>query len=135
MAQAKTAGDLMQTTLVTVRPEATLRETALALSENDVGVALVVGAPEVTGVVSERDIVTALADGANPDDDRVRAVMTMGVLGLDRHEPVAAAVTAMDESGVRHLVVRDGENIVGVLSARDLLHWYRTSGPADRPTR
>jgi CBS domain-containing protein len=125
MAVARTAGDLMQTALVTVRREDTLREAAVALSENDVGVALVVGAPEVTGVVSERDIVTALADGANPDDDRVREVMTMGVLAVERHDPLDAAVTKMDESGVRHLVVRDGERIVGELSARDVLHWYR----------
>lgn len=121
---ARTARDLMQTALVTVSVEATLRRAASALAENEVGVALVQGRSGVVGIVSERDIIRALAEGADPDDERVADVMSYDVLSVTLTEPLEQVAAKMDEGGVRHLVIKDGDTTKGVLSQRDLIRWY-----------
>ena len=61
---------------VTVAPTVTLRELSEVLVREEVGVALVMRDAVAVGLVSERDVVRAVADGHDIDDDRVEDVMT-----------------------------------------------------------
>lgn len=106
---------------VTVEPHVTLREVSEVLVREEVGVALVVQDGTSVGLVSERDVVRAVAEGSDVDDDRVEDVMVFEIVRIDPHEPISEAADQMLEGEIRHLLVSDGDRPVGVISIRDVL--------------
>lgn len=122
---------LLQGPLATCRPLGTLRGAATALADNLVG-ALVVGHPEdVVGIVSERDLVRAVAEGLDVDDDRVRDVMSEPVETIDEDATIAEAARKMLRDEIRHLVVvDDGGTAIGIVSMRDVLAAAMRQEPA-----
>jgi acetyl-CoA synthetase len=119
--QAVTAGSLLSGPIATIRPTATLREAAEALTADEVGLLVVSDAGGMRGVLSERDVVRASASGADLDIERVRDHASADVITVDESAPVGEAARTMHEGDVRHLVVARGSRPVGVLSVRDLL--------------
>jgi CBS domain-containing protein len=114
-------GDIARRIAITVRPTATLRQAAEQMATNDVGLVVVLTGGRLRGVASERDIVTAIADGADVDDERIENVMAIDVLSAATSTPFADAADMMLDGGIRHLPVVDGDRVVGVVSMRDLL--------------
>jgi CBS domain-containing protein len=106
--------------LVTV-PEETLVTAAMRMRRYDVSALPVYRGRRLVGIVTERDIVSAVADGTDPANAWVADYMTDRPTTADPNEDVRAAARRMAELGVRHLPVVDGGHLVGVLSMRDLL--------------
>ena len=99
--------------------DASLREVAVLLRDKDVGV-LLVRDGEAFGILSERDVVGALADGANPDEVWAADVMTRDVLIAEPQAEIVYVGLSMVEANVRHVVLADGTEAVGVVSLRDV---------------
>lgn len=97
-----------------------LRDAAEALVAHDVAALLVLSPEAPLAIVTERDVVRALASGADPDEVRIGDVMTAPLLTVEADTSVEDAMTRMLDGGVRHLVVLDGDGPRGVLSIRDL---------------
>jgi CBS domain-containing protein len=112
---------VMTSPVVALETGATLRSAAAVLRRNDVGAAVVLHAGRLVGMLSERDLVQALADGHDPDVAGVALAMTEPPRPITADRPVWAAITMMLRHRVRHLPVVDGEDIVGMLSIRDAL--------------
>ena len=106
---------------ITVDEKFTLRSLAAVLDELDVGVALVARSDGSAAVVSERDVVRALAQSAEPDEVWVADVMAQDLVIADPDEPLIDVGARMCDEGVRHVAVVDNGIVVGVVSARDLL--------------
>ena len=71
------AGEVMATNVVTVRPDATVREAAAMMDDLNVGALPVCDGRRLVGIITDRDItVRATADGMRPDTTQVQAVMT-----------------------------------------------------------
>ena len=88
---------------------------------------LVIGTPDaVLGLVSERDIVRAIADGLDPDATDAADIGAHQLIWIDADDLIADAAEEMMEDFVRHVLVRDGDQLVGVLSIRDVLSAYIT---------
>lgn len=102
----------------------TLQTAAKLMHQEMVGV-LVVGSArghKVGGVISERDVVRAVSDGADVLDERVENYMSEDVAVTAPDETIFAAMDEMLNDEIRHLVVVDEhEEVVGVLSMRDIL--------------
>lgn len=114
--------ELVDTSVATIQPSATLREAVDAFAADSVGLLVMVDASGVQGVVSERDIINALADGIDLDIERVRDVATLDLLTVDEQASVLDAARAMAAAEIRHIAVaRDGV-VTGVLSIRDILN-------------
>lgn len=115
-----------------VSPEASLREVCAALSRQGVGV-LGVGedGAELAGVLSERDIVKALAAGLDPDAATADQVKTERILYVDPAATVDEVAAEMLTKWTRHLLVGRPDELLGVVSARDILGVYSSgSGTA-----
>ncbi|HSK26242.1 MAG TPA: CBS domain-containing protein [Jiangellales bacterium] len=108
--------------LATVHDDDTLRDAARALTEEEVGALLVVRREDrLIGLVSERDLVHAIAQDADLDEVVCGDVMALATISVAPDDTVAEAARLMSEARVRHLPVRDGERVVGMLSIRDVL--------------
>jgi signal-transduction protein with cAMP-binding, CBS, and nucleotidyltransferase domain len=114
-----------------VSPDTPLREVARALTTADVGVVVVGDGRSVTGVVSERDLIRAIAGDLDLDGTRAVDVAHAPVLWCDVTATVADVAAEMMEHWVRHIVVAQDGRPVGVVSARDLLGLYASDEEGD----
>ena len=108
----------------------TLREVATVLDRYDVG-ATVVRAGDEIGMLSERDIVAALAAGGDPDRLWGGDVMTAALVSVAPATTIADAARRMLSADVRHLAIADGDGIVGVISMRDLFTLFVDEVPPE----
>lgn len=117
--------------VATVEPDASLHEVADALSDHAIGAMLVLDDNEPNGIVSERDIVSALADRCDPATTRAIDIANTTLIWCDAAATVTEVATRMMERYVRHVLVEDEGRLVGIVSARDLLGVYATSAMED----
>jgi CBS domain-containing protein len=114
-------GTMVSTPVATVRPTATLREAARLLAADRVGLLVVIDHRGVRGVLSERDLVTAIADGEDVEVERVADYLVDDLVTVDEKVSVEEAARTMSEAELRHLTVaREGE-VIGVVSIRDVV--------------
>jgi len=111
---------VMTTVVVSIDPGATLRQAARSLRDADVGTLVIMEGPEIAGIVSERDLVRALAGDADPDENRVAEVMSVSPRYLTLADTVRVAVEMMLTAGIRHLPVVEDDELVGIVSMRAL---------------
>jgi CBS domain-containing protein len=108
--------------VATIGPTATLREAAETMSSDGVGLLVVVDTRGVLGVLSERDVVNAVAEGADLDDERVRARLADDVVTIDEGATISDAAATMASAEIRHLGVTRQGDIYGVVSVRDVVN-------------
>jgi CBS domain-containing protein len=114
--------DAMSKAVLTVGPEHTLRQAAQLMTARRVGSAIVVDPDGPgTGIITERDVLYAIGAGLDPDVERTAAHVTMDVVYAGPDWTIADAAAAMVRGGFRHLVVLDGDEVLGVISVRDVL--------------
>ncbi len=113
-------GDLMTRDVLTVAPEDTLGEAAAKMTERGVGAAVVSDFGRMIGILSERDIMRAVADRIHSSEARVREWMTADPITATEDTSIEEAGRTMLEHGFRHLPVVDGDRAVGIVSIRDL---------------
>ena len=114
-------GGLIGDPVATIRPTATLRDAAEQLAADDIGLLVVVDAAGVRGVISERDVVLAIADDLELSEERVRDSASTDVLKVDEAATIRDAAAAMNDAGIRHLAVSRNDVVTGVVSIRDVL--------------
>jgi CBS domain-containing protein len=113
-------GPLVADAPVSVDEKMTLRSLAGTLSELAMGCVLVRRDNDWAGIISERDVLAALASDADPDAVWAADVMTEEIVTVDADETVLDAARRMTERDVRHLMVVDDGKVVGMVSMRDL---------------
>ncbi len=113
--------EFLKTAIVSVDRSATLRAAATAMKRAGVGALAVMDADDVQGIVTERDIVSALALGADPDSWRVADVESVSPRYLTLADSAATAARVMLAAGCRHLPVIDEGVAVGIVSIRDVV--------------
>jgi len=112
--------DLVVRDLVTVGPAHTLAQAAKLMNAKRVGSAIVF-TEEAPGIVSERDVLRAVAEGADLAAATVADYMTWNAIVATSEWDVMEAARTMKEHGIRHLIVIDGDQQIGILSIRDLM--------------
>jgi CBS domain-containing protein len=114
-----TVREVMADVKVRLRPEDTLRSAASALRDARTGLAIVV--TPSGAVLTERDVLRAIAASADLDTTPVRDYMTPDPIAVEPESPLDAACDLMIAHGVRHLLVSEGGTLVGVLNMRDVV--------------
>src|ERR1700756_518282 len=128
--------DGMSAQVLTIGPAHTLREAARMMAARQVGAAVVVNRDSNgVGILTERDILMSVASGESPDAEVAGEHCTQDVVFAARHWTMEGAAAAMVRGGFRHLVVVEGQDVVGLLSMRDIVRcWFATRFPAQAGT-
>src|SRR4051812_2430586 len=122
----------MTPSVVTVGPTHTLRQVAQSMATRKVGAA-VVHDPDADGpgILTERDMLEAVAAGQDPDTEPASSHLTRDAVVAAPDWPLLQAAQTMLAGGFRHLVVCEGDEVVGVLSVRDVLRaWTERGAPS-----
>jgi CBS domain-containing protein len=115
-----TVRDVMSTTLLTVDATATLTEAAAQMDGRGVGAALVMNGEHLSGILTERDILHAVATG-EVEGTKVGAWMTHDPETVRPDQRPGDAAAVMLRGGFRHLPVLEGDKPIGIISIRDLM--------------
>jgi CBS domain-containing protein len=110
----------MSRDLLTVDSGLPLAEVAARMVERSVGAVLVLDGERLAGILTERDVLRAVAGGIR-DDAVVRDWMTTDPDTIDPDDSTEHAATLMMHGGYRHIPVTQGQAVVGILSIRDLM--------------
>ena len=114
--------DLPPGDLLSVDPQTTIAEVARDMRKGDSDCVAVMSQGRLMGIITERDLVRAIADGINPQEARADVVMTADPATVDADEEVAMVAVKMMRLGIRHLpVVNKAGKPVGLVSARNLV--------------
>jgi CBS domain-containing protein len=121
--------EAMSTAVVQLGPDHTLRHAAQLMSRHHVGSAIVVDPDGAgVGIITERDILKAIGADLDPDVERTAEHITWEVVYASPSWTIEEAASAMVRGGFRHLVVLDGDEVLGVISVRDVLRvWVHQS--------
>jgi len=108
--------------LLTVEPQTKLADVARVMRREDADAVVVLSDGELAGIITERDLVRAIADGVNPKEATAGVVMTGDPATVALDEDVSVVALKMMSRGVRHLPVVDGDGKpIGLVSARNLV--------------
>ena len=92
------------------------------MADHNVGIVIVLDGSRLAGVFSERDVVRrVLYQGLDPARTPLGDVMTGCVITADAEMDYESAMRAMDEAGIRHLLVTSGSRMLSMISVRDLM--------------
>ena len=114
--------DGMTRLVLTIGPAHTLREAARLMSARRVGAAVVTDDQHAgIGILTERDILDSIGTGQDPDTELVAQHRTVDVVFAAPDWTLQQAAETMVRSGFRHLVVVEGQEVIGLLSMRDIV--------------
>ena len=121
--------DGMNSEVLTIGPQHSLRDAARKMSERKVGAAVVLdGDTSGIGILTERDILVSLGNGQDPDTERVADHLTGDLVFAAPDWPLETAAEAMVRGGFRHLIVLENGEVAGMLSVRDIVRcWTKES--------
>ncbi len=115
--------EIMSSPVVTVSEETTLGEAASVLAEERVG-SLVVGEVNVSGILTETDVVRAVGEGLDRSETTVSSLMSEPIVTIRPDESVRVAGERMGHNGVKKLPVTEDGEPVGIVTTTDLAHFF-----------
>jgi CBS domain-containing protein len=115
-----TVAEHMTRELLTIEPDAPMTEAAKRMASRGVGAIVVLEGERLAGIITERDILKAVAAGL-PEGARVADWMTRHPETIEPDEDTDQAAALMIHGGFRHLPVIEAGRTVGILSIRDLM--------------
>jgi CBS domain-containing protein len=121
-------GDIMQTDVLSVAPEDTIGFAAEQMADRGVGASVVLDYGRLIGILSERDILRAVAGRVHSSEARVREWMTADPVTASVSTSPEEAARMMVEHGFRHLPVVEDDQAVGIISIRDVVRWTVEGG-------
>ena len=124
-----TLADILKPDFITVAPEDTLGEVAEKMMGRNVGAVIVKDFGRMIGILTERDMLRAMAARMHTSEARVRQWMTADPVTASPDMALDDAAKVMLDHGFRHLPVMEGDTVLGVVSLRRVLGGRRQPAP------
>ncbi|MEG3619584.1 putative nucleotidyltransferase substrate binding domain-containing protein [Magnetovibrio sp. PR-2] len=121
-------GELLQRDPITIELDCDVRTAALVMRDMNVSSLLVCDDNGLAGIVTERDLRNRVVAEALPVDSPIEKIMTPNPITLDAKAMAFDAMMIMSKNNIRHLpIVKDGDNVVGVITNSSLVQHQSTS--------
>jgi len=118
-------GDYMASPVLSIGPDASTQEAAKLMESKHIGSLLVKEGETFLGIITETDLTRKiLAKGLQDKNPKVSDIMTAPLQTIDCHEPIVDANQLMANKRIRHIAVTENDAVVGMLSVKDLIHYY-----------
>jgi signal-transduction protein with cAMP-binding, CBS, and nucleotidyltransferase domain len=125
--------DVMTDAPVTDSATDTLRSAAERMWHEQTGSLLVMEGDRLVGIITERDLLRAVARGGDPATTTVEKTMTADVFTVSPDTPLRDAAAQMATRWIRHLPVVEAGRVLGMISMRDITGIFASLGHADAP--
>jgi signal-transduction protein with cAMP-binding, CBS, and nucleotidyltransferase domain len=116
--------NLMKAPVVTIEPGRSVSEAARLMQDNVIGSVVVHDSGRAVGIMTERDVLRAVAEGRDVEQTSVDDLMTKNLVTGAPNWDVVVAASVMTAHRIRHLVVQEQDRVLGVLSLRDVLSTF-----------
>jgi CBS domain-containing protein len=116
--------NLMKQPVVTVSADPSVRQAARRMQEHTIGSVVVTDGDRLAGILTERDVLHAVAEDRDLDQTSAAELMTAELVTAGPNWEVVVAASVMTSNRIRHLVVMNNDELLGVLSLRDVLSVY-----------
>jgi CBS domain-containing protein len=113
--------NIMKSPVVTIEPDQSVRTAAQVMRDHNIGSLIVTRSGQPLGILTERDVLHAAAATPNLDSTTVHQHMTAPLVTASTNWDVTVAATEMTHRQIRHLVVVEQDQPLGVVSLRDVL--------------
>ena len=105
-----------------IGPDASVIDAIRLMAEQRIGAVLVMEGARLVGILSERDYARKVVlEGRSSKDTPVRDIMTANVIGVRPDDTTDACMQIVTDQRIRHLPVREGDAVIGVVSIGDLV--------------
>lgn len=129
--------DLMTSDVLTTSPDTTVAVAARAMTDRGIGSACVVDEDgQLRGIITERDVLRAAASGRDLSTETVTGWMTPDPVTIGPEQVPSEVATVMRERNFRHLPIVEDDELIGIVSMRDLWGFvFLPSEPDDMTLR
>ncbi len=118
-------GDYMASPVLSIAPDASTQEAAQLMESKHIGSLLVKDGDTYVGIITETDLTRKiLARGLEDKNSKVSDIMTAPLQTIYCHEPIVDANQLMANKRIRHIAVTENDQVVGMLSVKDLIHYF-----------
>ncbi len=115
-------GDAMNSPVITADVENNVKNSAILMTKRGVGSLIVVDKGKPVGIVTKRDIIKrVVSEGKDPSITKIKEIMTSPLITTSREMDILSAIRILRERHISQMLVLDGEEMVGVISERDLI--------------
>ncbi len=126
-AKTITIGDVMTKSVISIDAALTVNETAKMMEDAKVGAVIVMEDNVPIGIVTDRDFSVKVAAHAYQITEPIKQIMSSPLFSINSDESVRIAADLMHERKIRKLPVMDDGNIVGIITATDIVNLLATS--------
>jgi len=130
-AKTMTIVDVMTKSVISVDAAMTINETAKLMEDAKVGAVIVMEDNKPVGIVTDRDFAVKVAAHAYQISTPVKQIMSSPLFSINSDETVRAASDLMHDRGVRKIPVIDNGDIVGIITATDIVNLLAVSVEED----
>jgi len=113
--------DIMNKDVVTTKPDITVKEAAAIMSRYHIGSIVMISDGKIVGIITERNILVSIADGRDPELTTIEEIMAKKVITIEPGKTIDDAVGLMAEKKIKKLPVVDGDKLVGIITASDII--------------
>lgn len=130
-AKTMTISDVMTKSVISVDASMSINETAKLMEDAKVGAVIVIENNKPVGIVTDRDFAVKVAAHAYQISTPIKQIMSSPIFSINSDETVRAASDLMHDRGVRKIPVIDNGNIVGIITATDIVNLLSVSVEED----
>ncbi len=115
-------GDVMSSPVVSVDSETNVKDSALLMTEKEIGSLIVMEGGRAIGIVTKRDMMQKVVSLClDPCETKIRDIMSSPLITANKEMGILASMRKMRENMITQLVVMDGEKLEGIISERDVI--------------
>jgi len=113
--------DVMNTNVVVAKADATIREASEVMNKYNIGSLVVVKDSGIAGIITEHNVLESVAAGRNPDETKIAEIMSPEVVTVAPDSSIEQAVDLMVQHKIKKLPVVDGDKLMGIITASDII--------------